>query len=85
MREKCLVVSVKDKTALVLIERKGFNRRYGKSLSFTKRMQVQDNIGLKNGDVVVIKPTAPISKKKSWIAVEKQGTKKIKIKKYAGS
>lgn len=85
MEKKGLVVSVKDKTASVVIEKKSFNRRYKKTLSFTKRMQVADKIGLKPGEIVTIKPTSPISKKKSWIAVEKHGTKKIKVKKYANS
>lgn len=85
MEKKGLVVSVKDKTASVVIESKSFNHRYKKTLSFTKKMQVQANIGLNPGEVVTIKPTSPISKKKTWVAVEKHGTKKIKIKKYANS
>jgi ribosomal protein S17 len=85
MEKKGLVVSVKDKTASVVIEMKSFNRRYKKTLSRSKRMQVADNIGLEPGEIVTIKPTSPISKKKSWIAVEKHGTQKIKVKKYANS
>ena len=64
---------------------KSFNRRYKKTLSRSKRMLVADNIGLEPGEIVTIKPTSPISKKKSWIAVERHGTKKIKVKKYANS
>lgn len=85
MEKKGLVVSVKDKTASVVIEMKSFNRRYKKTLSRSKRMLVADNIGLEPGEIVIIKPTSPISKKKSWIAVERHGTQKIKVKKYANS
>lgn len=61
------VVSTKQKgTAVVLIVSRKVHPLYNKSFVRTKRYIVDDSLGVKDGDVVVIEKTRPISKNKHW-------------------
>ena len=61
------VVSTKMvKSAVVLVERTKTHPLYKKSYTQTKKYLVDDQIGVKLGDVVVFEKTRPISKSKHW-------------------
>jgi small subunit ribosomal protein S17 len=67
------VVSTKmNKTIVVLVERKIKHPVYGKYIKRSSKMHVHDeNNSCKEGDIVTISETRPISKTKSWRVVEK--------------
>jgi len=62
------VVSDKmDKTVTVLVERKVPHPLYGKVIRRSKKYHAHDeNNEFKQGDLVVIEETRPISKSKAW-------------------
>lgn len=61
------VVSTKmSKTAVVMVESTKTHQLYNKSFIHTKKYLVEDQIGVKDGDVVEIVKIRPISKKKHW-------------------
>ncbi len=62
------VVSNKmDKTIAVLIERRVKHPLYGKYIRRSTRLMAHDEANeCKQGDVVVIEASRPLSKKKSW-------------------
>lgn len=65
------VVSAKmQKTVAVLVEGKKTHPLYNKTYVWSKKYLVHDDIGAKLGDVVVIEPTRPISKRKYWKVVK---------------
>jgi small subunit ribosomal protein S17 len=77
---KALVVATKLKnTATVLVERRVVHPLYKKSFIRTKKYQVNDTIGVKDGDVVEILKIKPISKKKHWGIVKVLGKNLIEI------
>lgn len=65
-----------DKTAVVLFERKVKHPKYGKYIKKSTKYKIHDENNLcKEGDVVTITETKPISKDKSWKLVEVLGAK----------
>jgi small subunit ribosomal protein S17 len=66
------VVSDKmDKSIVVLIERRVKHPMYGKFLSRSTKIHAHDETNqCKEGDVVTIRQTRPISKTKSWTLSE---------------
>ena len=70
--KRAKVVSDKmNKSAVVLIERRVMHPLYKKVITRTTRYLVHNpEDKAKIGDVVSIKPTSPISKKKRWTIVE---------------
>lgn len=61
------VISIKLKeTATVLVSRLTAHPIYKKRLKRTKKYQVHDEIGVKDGDLVEFIDSRPISKTKSW-------------------
>lgn len=72
--KKGRVVSVKlSQTAIVLIERREVHPLYKKAFSRSKRYMVQDELGVKDGDLVEICKIRPISKNKHWKIVRVVG------------
>ena len=66
------VVSVKmSKTATVLVERFWQHPLYKKRIKKSKKYLVNDEVGVKVNDRVVIQETRPISKRKKWKIAEK--------------
>ena len=61
------VISTKlKKTATVLVENLWQHPLYKKTIKRTKKYLVHDEIGVKEGQVVEIIPSRPMSKKKHW-------------------
>ncbi len=61
------VVSTKmQKTAVVLVESKKVHPLYGKRYSWSKKYLADDEMGVKEGDIVEIVKIRPISKRKHW-------------------
>ncbi|MBI4038288.1 30S ribosomal protein S17 [Candidatus Daviesbacteria bacterium] len=68
------VVSTKmAKTAVVLVERRAKHPLYQKTYLRSKRYLVDDPIGVKEGDIVEITNTKPISGHKHWMVVTVMG------------
>lgn len=66
-----VVSSKMDKTAVVAVERKVSHPVYGKQLVRTKKYYAQDDENAaREGDVVKIMETRPLSKTKRWRVVE---------------
>jgi small subunit ribosomal protein S17 len=60
-----------EKTVVVGVERRVAHRLYGKQVTRTKRYYVHDEDGqARQGDVVRIVETKPLSKQKRWRLVE---------------
>jgi small subunit ribosomal protein S17 len=69
------VVSDKmDKTVTVLVERRVMHPLYKKFIRRSKRYPAHDELNTcKPGDVVRIEECPPISKRKAWIVIERNG------------
>jgi small subunit ribosomal protein S17 len=69
------VVSDKmDKTVTVLVERRVMHPLYKKFIRRSKRYAAHDQENLcKAGDVVRIEECPPISKRKAWLVIERNG------------
>ncbi|HEY0304093.1 MAG TPA: 30S ribosomal protein S17 [Longimicrobiales bacterium] len=66
-----VVSSKMDKTAIVAVERKVAHPVYGKQMARTKKYYAQDeDNAAREGDVVKIMETRPLSKTKRWRIVE---------------
>ena len=66
-----VVSSKMDKTAIVAVERKVAHPVYGKQVVRTKKYYAQDeDNAAREGDVVKIVETKPLSKTKRWRIVE---------------
>ena len=66
-----VVGSKMDKTIIVAVERKVSHRLYGKQMTRTKKLYAHDQENAaREGDVVRIMETRPISKLKRWRVVE---------------
>jgi small subunit ribosomal protein S17 len=60
-----------EKTVIVGVERKVAHRLYGKKITRTKKYYAHDEAGeAKQGDLVRIVETRPLSKQKRWRVVE---------------
>ena len=67
-----VVSSKNNKTIVVQVERKFQHPFFGKVISRTKKYHAHDEKNkFKEGDVVQITECAPISKKKTWVVMEK--------------
>jgi small subunit ribosomal protein S17 len=78
-RLKCKVVSNKaEKTVSIVIERSKIHPIYRKRFVSSKKFLAHDEIGVKEGETVVIEETKPISKNKKWIVVSKIDEKEAK-------
>ena len=63
-----VVSDKRSKTVTVLIERRTKHELYGKIVAKTSKYHAHDEAGAyKNGDVVEIAESRPISKTKSWV------------------
>lgn len=71
--EQGVVISDKmDKTITVRVVRKVKHPLYGKIMTRSTKYHVHDPEGLcKEGDLVIIGESRPISKTKSWVLVER--------------
>lgn len=68
------VVSTKSKnTAVVLVERTVSHPLYRKTFIRSKKYLAEDQLGVGLGDMVLILPCAPISKRKAWKIVKVVG------------
>jgi small subunit ribosomal protein S17 len=78
-RLKGKVVSNKaEKTVSIVIERSKIHPIYRKRFVSSKKFLAHDEIGVKEGETVVIEETKPISKNKKWIVVSKIDEKEAK-------
>ena len=67
-----VVSSKSDKTIVVAVIRKFQHPFFGKVISRTKKYHAHDEKNkFKEGDTVQISECAPISKKKTWVVMEK--------------
>lgn len=68
-----IVVSNKmDKTIVVGVQKKVKHPVYGKFVKKVTKLFVHDETNLCNvGDIVLIKKSAPFSRKKNWVLVDK--------------
>ena len=63
-----------DKTITVLVERRVMHPLYKKFIRRSKKYAAHDEANLcKEGDVVQIEECRPISKRKSWVVIERNG------------
>lgn len=63
-----VISDVRDKTVTVVVERRVKHPLYGKIVKRFKKYHAHDeNNQYKNGDMVVIEETRPISKTKNWV------------------
>lgn len=68
------VVSTKmSKTAAVLVERRKKHKMYQKTFMRSKKYLVDDQLGVKEGDVVLIEKVRPISARKHWKIIKVVG------------
>ena len=69
------VVSDKgDKTIIVLVERRVMHPLYKKFIRRSKKYAAHDEANLcKEGDVVQIEECPPISKRKAWLVIQRNG------------
>ena len=69
------VVSDKmDKTVTVLVERRVMHPLYKKFIRRSKKYAAHDEANLcKEGDVVQIEECPPVSKRKAWLVVQRNG------------
>lgn len=75
-----IVISAKmEKTVVVRVDRKWRHPLYQKRIKRSKHYLVHDEVGVKEGDIVTIVETKPMSKMKSWkIISNEQKTKNKK-------
>ena len=65
-----------DKTVTVLVNRRVMHPLYKKFIRRSKKYAAHDEANLcKEGDTVRIEECAPISKRKAWMVVERNGAK----------
>lgn len=63
-----------DKTVTVLVERRVMHPLYKKFIRRSKKYAVHDEANLcKEGDAVRIEECRPISKRKAWLVIERNG------------
>jgi len=63
-----------DKTVTVQVERRFKHPLYGKFIKRTKKYAAHDETNsCKEGDIVQIQETRPLSKRKSWEVINKAG------------
>ena len=63
-----ILSNLMDKTVIVKVERRFPHPRYNKYIKKTKKYYAHDPLNkCKNGDVVMIEESKPISKSKRWV------------------
>ena len=63
-----------DKTITVLVNRRVMHPLYKKFIRLSKKYAAHDEVNLcKVGDTVRIEECRPISKRKSWVVIERNG------------
>jgi len=71
VRQGTVLSDKMEKTVIVGVERKVAHRLYGKKITRTKKYYAHDEAGeAKQGDLVRIVETRPLSKQKRWRVVE---------------
>ncbi|OGJ21767.1 MAG: 30S ribosomal protein S17 [Candidatus Pacebacteria bacterium RIFCSPHIGHO2_01_FULL_46_10] len=60
------------KTVTVKVERLFPHPKYGKRIKVTKKFLCHDEVGVKEGDVVTIQETRPLSARKRFKVVKKE-------------
>jgi small subunit ribosomal protein S17 len=70
-RQGKVIRAKQQKTVTVVVERRVKHGRYGKFIDLEKKYSVHDTLGCKEGDLVRIRETRPLSKTKRWRVVEK--------------
>lgn len=69
-----VVVSAKmDKTVVVAVERRIKHKRYKRYVRVQKRYAAHDELGVQEGDLVLLRETRPLSKRKRWKVARKLG------------
>jgi len=72
------VVSTKmEKTVSVLVERSKIHPIYRKRFKSSKKFLASDEIGVREGDLVIIEETNPVSKNKKWKVIKKIEEKEV--------
>ncbi len=66
-----VLISKTAKTAVVLRERFWQHPLYQKRIKRSKKYLVDDQIGVKAGDRVIIQECRPVSKRKRWQVIKK--------------
>jgi small subunit ribosomal protein S17 len=70
-RRGTVVSDAMDKTVVVSVERRVSHPLYGKQVNRQKKYHAHDETNeYRNGDVVVIEETRPLSKRKRWRVLE---------------
>ncbi|MCK6546578.1 30S ribosomal protein S17 [Myxococcota bacterium] len=70
-RQGVVVSAKQNKTVTVAVTRRVKHGRYGKFIERQRKYAVHDTLGCKEGDIVRIRETRPLSKTKRWRVVEK--------------
>lgn len=70
-RQGVVVSAKQQKTVTVVVKRRVQHGRYGKYLERERKFAAHDTLGCKEGDIVRIRETRPLSKTKRWRVVEK--------------
>jgi len=65
-----VISSKMDKSAVVLVERLWRHPLYKKTVHRSKKYLVHNQLKAKEGDVVEIKETKPISRRKRWVIIK---------------
>ncbi len=74
-----------DKTVTVLVERRVMHPLYKKFIRRSKKYAAHDEENqCKEGDVVRIEEYPPISKRKTWLVIERNGTALFPAEEAAG-
>lgn len=70
-RQGVVISAKQQKTVTVVVKRRVKHGRYSKYIDRERKYAVHDPIGCKEGDLVLIRETRPLSKTKRWRVVEK--------------
>jgi small subunit ribosomal protein S17 len=70
-RQGVVVSAKREKTVTVQVTRRVKHSRYGKYQERHKKFSAHDTLGCKEGDIVRIQETRPLSKTKRWRVVSK--------------
>jgi small subunit ribosomal protein S17 len=70
-RQGVVVSAKQNMTVTVAVTRRVKHGRYGKFMERQRKYAVHDTLGCKEGDIVRIRETRPLSKTKRWRVVEK--------------
>jgi small subunit ribosomal protein S17 len=70
-RQGVVTSAKQNKTVTVVVKRRVKHGRYSKFIERERKFAVHDTLGCKEGDIVRIRETRPLSKTKRWRVVEK--------------